>query len=136
MSEKNARDYTSQLQRAVEGRSVEFNQSHFKRYAREFKTAIDLDKIPPRLLEKAVEYIAEFWDQQQLTVQKSVGGVQSREPVIQTAADRKEGYEHLFELSPRQDMMLALMEKRGNEKVLEMVREHPDELREYLEGKV
>jgi hypothetical protein len=136
--QKNAKDYAIDLLSAVKGKRVDFTQSFFKRYAREFKTAIEIDAIPHATLEKAIPYIAEHWEAQQLTVQKAVAGVQSRQPrsATENAADRIRGYEHLFELSPRQKAMDSLIQAKGHEWVLEAVRERPEELQEYLEGKM
>lgn len=136
--EKNARDYATQLHDLLQGRSVTFTQSFFKRYAREFKIAIEQDKTPHRLLERAIPYIGEHWDTQQLSVTRAVAGIQSREPVVQTVADRTAGYEELFELSAHQEAMMALADQKGWAYIIEAVRtsEAMEELKDYLEEKV
>ncbi len=140
IAEKNARDYTISLQNAVRGKRVEFTQTFFKRYAREFKTALQQDKTEPQTLEKAIPYIADLWDTQQLPVGRAVAGVQANGSLASEAGqgpeDRIRGYEHLFALSERQEAMERLIEKRGAEAVLAWVRERPEELEEYLEKKI
>jgi len=137
-AEVNSGYYVGQLANLVEGKQAPINRSMRGRYGREFKTAIEKDGTEQAVLERVVKRIAETWDDRQITVQQAIADVMRGQaaPVPRSQENRIRGFETLFELSPRQKAMERLIEAKGHTAVLEWVRERPEELEEYLEGKI